>query len=130
MANAFGANSALPVRKCEGTGDGVTLGGTTWRNGGCGVEGALGRWSDRGMFAVGGGGPAPTLGDAFRAFCELLDGVSTFFGLGDGFTGGTPPYFSNSSWVELYLVAALSLSIVLARSDCWSSKRCVALSIR
>jgi hypothetical protein len=40
-------------------------------------------------------------------------GVAGFFGL-----GGAPPYFSSSSCVELYLVAALSFSIVFVRSAC------------
>jgi hypothetical protein len=64
------------------------------------------------MFAVA-GGPMFTragwLGLSLEVF--LTDGVP--FGAA-GF-GGTPPYFSKSSCVELYLVAALSLSIVLVR---------------
>jgi hypothetical protein len=55
--------------------------------------------------------------DGFWAFFGPLAGVvvddACFLGL-----GGTPPYFSNSSWVELYLVAVFSLSIVFALSAC------------
>lgn len=35
---------------------------------------------------------------------------------------GAPPYFSNSSCVELYFVAAFSLSIVLVLSACCSPR--------
>ena len=38
------------------------------------------------------------------------------------FLGGTPPYFSSSCCVVLYLVAVFSLSIVLSRSFCKPSR--------
>lgn len=44
--------------------------------------------------------------------------------------GVAPPYFSSNSCVELYFVAALSFSIVFVLSACWSSRRCVTVSMR
>lgn len=55
-------------------------------------------------------------------FCALPPGE----GLGDD----VPPYFSRSCWVELYFVAALSLSIVTSLSFCSSSSRPVTIDIR
>lgn len=79
------------------------------------MDGRLGIWFGLPMFAVGGGGPAPTLpGNGFAPFglaCGLLS--FSFFGF-----GGAPPYFSSNSCVESYRVAALSLVIVAARVAC------------
>lgn len=78
--------------------------------------------------AVNGGGPVPVLWSwAFVGLGVFVDdGAFAFFGFG---AGVAPPYFSRSSWVELYFVAAFSLSIVFVRSACWSSRRWVMVSI-
>lgn len=68
------------------------------------------------MLAVGGGG-SPVRATCCCCFCEgvaclRLSGLP--LGLGLVF-GDSPPYFSSSCWVELYLVATLSFSMVWSR---------------
>ena len=80
------------------------------------------------MFAVAGG---PILILPCCNFWEFLAALGTpvFSFLGLGF-GAAPPYFSSSSWVELYFVAAFSLSMVFVRSFCCASRRWLTVSIR
>ncbi len=80
----------------------------------CGVDGSNPGPLLPGMFAVGGGAnpvrpPLVVFGLCWAGLELELD---AFFGDALDFGEGTPPYFSNSCWVELYFVAALSLSIV------------------
>jgi hypothetical protein len=64
-------------------------------------------------------------------FCSFFPGVLEEDGSRLGFgLGGAPPYFSSSSCVELYLVAAFNFSIVFVRSACCASRRWVTLSTR
>ena len=73
-------------------------------------------WPGLGILAVSGGGPAPVLWFwllGFRGVLGLFEGAFCCLGFG---AGVAPPYFSNNSWVELYFVAAFSLSIVFALS--------------
>lgn len=77
------------------------------------------------IFAVGGGRPSevrPLFGrdcvcrdirEPARARLLVVSGSLDFLGL----EGVTPPYFSRSCWVELYLVAAFNLSIVVVRCN-------------
>lgn len=82
------------------------------------------------MFAVG-GGPMPVLCGCTAALSPFLDVClvveAEALGLGED---GAAPYFSKSCCVELYLVAALSFSIVFVRSVCCSSRRLFTLPMR
>lgn len=103
----------------------MKLGGKLAGPPGCGVEDWLGICTcpGLGIFAVK-GGPIDVLPlCGFSAFGVL--GAEGFFGF-----GGAPPYFSSSSWVESYFVADFSFSMVLVRSACWASRRCVTVSTR
>ena len=71
------------------------------------------------MLAVGGGGPRdvrPLFGrwglfnGDIKEPARARESMSLDF---LGLEGVTPPYFSRRCWVELYFVAALSLSIVV-----------------
>lgn len=70
------------------------------------------------MLAVGGGAsPVRATGgccgvEGLRLASSLGFSSSPFDG--DGL-GDSPPYFSSNCWVELYLVAALSFSMVASR---------------
>ena len=72
------------------------------------------------MFAVGGTNTGSVLFEVFEPGPPELvfrDVAAPVFDL-----GGAPPYFSRSSWVVLYLVAVLSLSIVVSLCFCNVSK--------
>lgn len=79
------------------------------------------------MFAVG-GGPIDSLA-GWGSLCEFdvlgVFGTDGFFGF-----GVAPPYFSNSSCVELYLVAAFNFSIVLVLSAILLSSLAVTVLMR
>ena len=80
------------------------------------------------MFAVAGGPILILPGCDFWGFLSDFGApVLSFLGFG---LGAAPPYFSSSSCVELYFVAAFSLSIVLVRSACCASSRWLTVSIR
>lgn len=78
---------------------------------GCEGDGWLLTSSGLGIFAVA-GGPIDTLPVGLGAGLGVF-GAAGFFGF-----GGAPPYFSRSSCVELYFVAAFSFSIVFVLSAC------------
>lgn len=86
------------------------------------------------MLAVGGGAsPVRATGcccgvDGLRRVSNMLGFSSSLFD-GDGL-GDSPPYFSSNCWVELYLVAALSFSMVVSRCLFRSSKCCCVLEMR
>ena len=116
--NAFGANSALvsggESGRCQGGAVAAAVCGTICDKGlfTSGVErwGVLGNDAGivlPGMFAVGGGTilVLPPSG-VVTLLCFAVP-FALPFGL------GVPPYFFNSSCVELYFVAALSFSIVV-----------------
>lgn len=78
-----------------------------------GADTLLERW----IFAVAGGGPSEVRPagcldfEVFGPIKELVLGRASLRGL----AGVTPPYFSSNCCVELYFVAALSLSMVAER---------------
>ena len=85
------------------------------------------------MFAVGGGIILTLFGWPFGVpgLFWIFAGLR-FWAVaeGDELAGDVPPYFSRSCWVELYFVAAFSLSIVMSRSFCSSSSRVVTAKMR
>ena len=98
----------------------------------CGVEGGNTDAFLPGIFAVGGGAkpvrpPLATGGLCWNGLGLVLE---AFLGDVPGFGEGPPPYFSSSCCVELYFVAAFSLSIVASLCVCSSSKCICRLDIR
>lgn len=95
-----------------------------WAGASCGEFGAEWR-SVRRILAVGGGGPRevlPLLGRGCLLRGDMREPARARFSTSLPFfclAGVTPPYFSRSCWVELYLVAAFNLSIVVVR---WRDK--------